>query len=344
MKIVTNNTGSFAEWDNFVSEHEEATPFHWSAWMYILRESFCVTPYFLEARGENGVKGVLSLYGARSLLGGKELRSLPAAGILSCNKEEADCLCEEAINIRDRLGYPYVRIEGGLKPRKYENRCLVHERVTTVVSVDKGEEVLWKNLSSNTRRKVRKARRNGLDFTVNIQMVNEFYHIYAQNMHRLGTPVIGPCFFHKITEYLSEKIRLFIITTNSQVVGGMLCLIAGNVWRSLYVGMKTEVLPKYSTYLLYWMALKTAARERAKRFDLGTSIPGSGTHRFKQQWAGQDEHILNTYFFGPQVEKSLPKLEDEKAQNTWKKKLWQKIPLKFANIVGPILRKSLPFG
>src|SRR5690606_4403574 len=93
---------------------------------------------------------------------------------------------------------------------------------------------------------------------------------------------------------------------------------------------------------LYWEALCTAIRKGAKRFDFGRSTPDSGTYRFKKQWGAQPAQLYWHRWAGADIEGR----GDEPASFSMQARMisiWQRLPLRLANIIGPAVSPYLPW-
>lgn len=332
-----------SSWDTFVDSQPQAAAFHKAGWLAAVSKSFAVVPYFVEVRSNEKIQAVLGLYAGRSLIGGCELRSTPG-GILGIQAQAVSQLLATAEALRDRLKFPYLRIEHSDCILPHTHRAIRSEQVTTVVDLNAGSDHLWKMLSSNTRRKIRKAEKNGYRFGEDIGSIKRFYTVYAKNMLRLGTPVFSFRFFKNIIEQLPDHIKLFTIAKDGVFQGGMLCIISPGFWRSMYVGMESSALRGYATYLLYWNALSKASASEVGLFDLGTSVFNSGTFTFKQQWCGRNQPAVSFYFPREGAVEKTKRVSLLKKTKSRKAKLWQGLPLPLANAIGPLLRRSFPMA
>ena len=90
---------------------------------------------------------------------------------------------------------------------------------------------------------------------------------------------------------------------------------------------------------LYWSFMYEMIRRGMHQFNFGRCTPGSGTHRFKQQWGGKDLPL-------PWCESAsgsraaTPSPGD--AKFAWGPRLWRFLPLPVANRLGPRVVRYLP--
>jgi hypothetical protein len=91
--------------------------------------------------------------------------------------------------------------------------------------------------------------------------------------------------------------------------------------------------------LLYWAFMEEAIRRGAHTFNFGRCTAGSGTHRFKRQWGGED-HALPWAQWSSGSTSATPTPSGRKYQIATA--LWRKTPLFVANRMGPLLSRNLP--
>jgi hypothetical protein len=219
------------------------------------------------------------------------------------------------------------------------------KNVRTVIELDDGEESLWSTISSNTRRKIRKARRNGFSVEEHSVRLKDYYPIYARRLNELGTPPMGPGLFRGMEKYLKPHLRFYSVLKDNKMVGGMIAIASGKTITSLYVAVESHLFRLYPTYLLYWFAIQKSYQNGFSLFDLGRSIPGSGNHRFKQQWGGID-HYIGYFYFRTDASNKSSRLDGMALhrETSLKQRIWTKLPNFFANLIGPYFRRQLPFG
>jgi serine/alanine adding enzyme len=92
--------------------------------------------------------------------------------------------------------------------------------------------------------------------------------------------------------------------------------------------------------LLYWTMLEHCVSTGATCFDFGRSSRGGGTQHFKQQWGATEtplhwEYVLLTRHEAP---------SDGKESDSFSAaiSLWQRLPLRVANMLGPAIVRHIP--
>ena len=87
--------------------------------------------------------------------------------------------------------------------------------------------------------------------------------------------------------------------------------------------------------------MERAVQLGLRRFNFGRCTPGGGTHRFKLQWGGREQPLwwyqLAREGTGPA---STP--SPDAGAFSWGPKLWKRLPLGIANLLGPRIVRSIP--
>lgn len=149
---------------------------------------------------------------------------------------------------------------------------------------------IFSSFSSNLRRKIRKAGRNGIRVKAGgEELVKDFYEVYAANCTRLGSPVLNQNFYSGMSEAYGDKAsRFFVAYIEDKAVGVSLMLYYNRQWECIYLATLEQYNLYYTSYLLIWEMINYAAGKQADIFSFGRSDKGSGVHQFKQQWGTVD--------------------------------------------------------
>jgi CelD/BcsL family acetyltransferase involved in cellulose biosynthesis len=342
LQVQQVTTAELGEWASFVAHSQTATGFHAPGWHAVLAEAFAVKPIFLGARDQAGqLTGVLPLYRSCSLLFGNFISSLED-GHSAAGMEAARALGLAALDIlsRERCGCLIYKSNFAADTSGLAAQTV--QTVKTVVSTGRSPESLFSALDSNTRRKVRKAVREGFRVIAATDRLGAFYRIYSAKLHQLGTPVFGPEVYEVMRHHLDSHLSFYSLERDHRLVGGMVCLKTMREWTSLYVAIEDEAQGHYAGYLLYWTVIEAAARSGVSCVNLGRSIAGSGAHRFKRQW-GTEDMITTHWLLGPASARAAKRLEAATTRIGIKQKAWKRLPAPIAEAAGAYLRRHLPF-
>jgi FemAB-related protein (PEP-CTERM system-associated) len=334
--------GTPAEWDAFVRRSPGWTHFHLWGWRPVLEETHGHQCPYLAARDPNGVlMGVLPLVRVRSRLFGQYLVSMPFlnyGGPLG-GDEAVRALAAEAVALGERYG---VRL---LELRSREPLPLdlpvSHRKITVMLDVPPGgPEALFEGFKAKLRSQIRRPEKEGVSVRWGRDQVGPFYAVFARHMRDLGTPTQPRRFFDAIAEAFAEDAWFGCAYLGETPVA----CGAGFRWGAEFEMTWASALVAYNrispNMALYWAFAARAAREGLALFNFGRCTPGSGTHRFKQQWGGRDVP-LHWYQHAPGGHEAHTPSPDDGAYS-WGPRIWKRLPVALATALGPHIVRGIP--
>ncbi len=340
MQIRTATDADQQAWDDYVSSHSDGLAYQFFAWGKAVKKAYGFGHKYLVAETAGKICGLLPLIDFRIPLKGSSLISLPycdAGGVLADDGEIAVALIAYAETLAaDRC---LLRSTVKLLPQ-HVNRT---DKVRMLLELPGSSEELLAGLKAKLRSQVKKPLRDGLSAKLGgKELIDDFYPIFSENMRDLGSPVHSRCWIEAIVEFFAEKCRLAVIYTpeGEAAAAGIVLLQPETVsipWAS--------ALRNYNrlnpNMLLYWTFLSFAADKGYARFDFGRSTQGEGTYRFKEQWGAKSSPLF-WYELPQQAESSPPQNSSGvSVKRELATKLWQKLPLSVANILGPQMRRYI---
>ena len=331
------------DWQRFVDRNAEAGCMHHAAWHAVLRESYSVTPYFLVAEETpRRIVGILPLYYSRSPLTGPHLSSLED-GVLALDPKAVSALLTKARSLRESLGVSYLQVRGGTVDRPGEKQF---PTVRTFIDTRQPVDALWSSIRKKTRWGVRQAEKAEIRIQHDsaLKRLDDFYWIYAEHMHELGTPVMGINVFQAMRSHLGERrLRLYLVTERQRLIGGMLCILNIDRWSDYFAVVRPTNVTDFANYLLYWYAIRDASLCGVPLLDLGRSTPGSNVQLFKHKWGGEEVEVTYHYYWSGEAPSRDVGFETLKRGKGMAQRLWSHLPLAVCNYLGPLIRKQLPF-
>ena len=340
------------EWDAFVAAVPGATLSHKHGWREVITNAYGHQTFYLTARQDGEIAGILPLVHINSRLFGNSFVSMPFqdyGGIAAENQEAFQALLDHALHFKTERAARFVELRYREEPlpfAQYEGTAY-GEKSTLILDISSGAENLWKSFSPKVRNQVRKAQKSGLSVQIGgAELLNEFYHPFAVNMRDLGSPVHHQKFFTEIFRVFGDNVRLALISEGKKTVGGLIVFFHKDMaivpWASCY----REYFSKCPNNLLYWETMQYACSRGLARFDFGRSSLNSGTYHFKLQW-GAVPHPLYWRIYGNNDAISTVGADNVAQQTTESRALrfasavWKHIPVGIANIVGPRVRRYL---
>lgn len=329
-----------ARWEEFVRVCPEATFFHRIGWKNILEECFGHRTRYLLAERSSQIVGVLPLAEIKSLLFGHALVSLPfcaLAGVAATDPAAVPALHRAARERAEQLGVGHLELRNRAtrEPGWPRQDLYASFRKSILPEVEA-------NLSAIPRKQramVRKGIKNGLTSRID-QGTDEFFSLYADNMHRHGTPPLPRRYFEALRERFGSDVETLLITTPAgKVVSGVLSFYFRDEVLPYYAGDAFVARELAANDFKYWELMRRACERGLRVFDYGRSKRGTGPYDFKRNWGFEPAPLAYEY--------SLYRRERIPENNPLNPKyraliaLWRRLPVPVANLFGPYLAKSL---
>ena len=337
------NEGELSAWDHFVECHLQASVYHLSIWRHIISKAFGKRWYLLAVLEGNTICAGLPVVHMKSLLFGNFLVSMPYVnygGLLAKDEQFSEPILQGVIEFGRQLGVRHIELRH--LENVYPHLPSRQEKVSMWLSLPETAQELMQGFKSKLRSQIRKGEKNDLGVKVGgVELLEEFYTIFAHNMRALGTPVYGRELFRLILEAFPESSRLVVVTGE-----GPQPLAAG-----FLLGYRDRIEIPWASSLraynhlqsnmwLYWNCLKYACERGYRFFDFGRSTAGSATFKFKAQWGAQPVGHYWHYYLTKGS--SMPLLNQQNPRFRLATNVWQCLPLSVTRLMGPAIVKHLP--
>ena len=333
--------GAPAEWDRQVRSSAGWTHFHQYGWRRVMEGAMGHECVYLAARAQDGaIAGVLPLVRVKSRLFGHYLVSMPflnyggplgtteavrALGTAATGQAEADRV--KLMELRSRVALPLAL-------------AVSHRKITVLSDVGPGgPDPLWKALPAKVRSQVRRPQKEGVTVRFGLDQLDAFYAVFARHMRDLGTPVLGRGFFAAIADAFPEDTWVGCAWLGSTPIAAGWGFRWGDELEMTWASALKAYNPIAPNMVLYWGFLERCAQQGVRLFNFGRCTPGSGTHRFKQQWGGRDE-TLWWYQYPAGAAAATPSPHDPRY--SWGPRLWRRLPLALATALGPHVVRFVP--
>ncbi len=326
-------------WDNYVNQHPDATFFHLFGWKKVLEKSFRHKNYYLCALENNNIAGILPLGHIKSLLFGNTLISTPFAvygGILADNDEVKQLLRQAACDLAEELKVDHLE----LRNLKRENPDWPTKELYVYFKKElaNNDEDNLKAIPRKQRAMVRKGIKAELQYDVN-QDVDTFFAAYSESVRNLGTPVFPKKLFMALIDEFKDQSDILTISKNKQLVASVLSFYFKDTVLPYYGGGTTLARTLKGNDFMYWSLIQHAVKKGITVFDYGRSKEGTGSYSFKKNWGFEPQPLFYEYYLVKAKEISDINPLNPKYQMFIK--LWQKLPLRISQILGPILARDL---
>lgn len=330
-------------WDEFVQSHPDAHSYHRFGWKEVITRTFGHPCYYLAAIDDRGkYQGILPLAHMRSRIFGNFLVSLPYVnygGLLCRSDAAAAALLEDAERLRRSCGAQYVELRhvealhSGLPTRSH--------KVSMVLALAQADSEQWNVFPPKLRNHIRKSQKCGCQFKYgHLELLDDFYEIFARNMRDLGTPVYPKSFFRHVLEAFPESTSMLSVSHEGRpIAAGLASWFRQHVevpWASSIRGFN-QLCPNH---MLYWEAIRLAIERGFSKFDFGRSTPNGGTYNFKKQWGALPIGLHWQYLMNDKGQ--IPDLSPANPRYRMAVRAWQHLPVSIAKILGPWIVRNIP--
>ena len=329
------------EWDAYVLKHPNSTFFHQIGWRNVVQETYKHKPIYLVAKEDGNIKGILPLFFMKSVVFGTKLVSVPFApygGVCADDKMAEKMLIEEAKRITDEYDVDYLELR---QFNKKDAEFVTNDAyVTLILKLNRNYEVIWNTFRKSMRRYIRKAVENDLKVTINSKNLKDFYNIYTNAMRNLGTPAHSAAFFRNILIEFSENSNIATIEYKDRVISTIFLLYFKDIVIYGWGASLREYLELSPNYLLFWEIIKYSCERGFNFFDFGRSLPDTGVFLFKRGWGAVPKQLYYQYYLN-----NISKMPDTGQLNPNRQrvaKVWRRLPLRIANVLGPRIRQNFP--
>lgn len=347
-EIKTLTQTDFQLWDDYVKKHPEGSFFHLSGWQQVIEKSFQHDCYFLfsiYASGANQgqINGVLPLVEVKSKLFGHALISTPFCvygGAIADSSNIVRQLEQEACQVAEKLSVDYLELR---YQEKQDSQLLLKQAHSAFgCELADNDAAILAGIKKKQRAVIRHSLKNELDFSLAEGTANltDFYHLLSTSYRNLGTPIFTKNYFENLLDVFGDSIDIAVIKDKEQKPSSAVMNFYFNEQvLPYYGGGNDEARGLKSADFMYYQVMCNASERGYKWFDFGRSKNDSGPYKYKKNW-GMEPKSLYYYYHLVNAE-ALPNLSPNNPKYKLFIQLWQKLPLKISQFIGPFLSKYL---
>jgi FemAB-related protein (PEP-CTERM system-associated) len=339
-RLEPGDTANAARWDAFVMDCPDATFFHRSGWQTIIHEVFRHPTHFLYAEADGQIQGVLPLAHVKSRLFGNALTGLPFAvygGVAANSEAAAQLLEDEADRIARTLDVEHLELRH--IQRRHPDWPAQDLYVTFRKAILPKEEDNMQAIPRKQRAMVRKGIKNGLVAQVDAN-VDRFFALYADNVHRHGTPAMPKRYFQALMDVFGSDCEVLTVSTaEGRPLSSVLSFYFRDEVLPYYAGDDEAARDLAANDFKYWELMRLACARGIQVFDYGRSKQGTGPYAFKKNW-GFEPTPLN-YEYRLYKRDSIPQNNPANAKYRLLIATWRRMPIGLANWLGPFIVRNL---
>jgi FemAB-related protein (PEP-CTERM system-associated) len=327
-------------WDEFVAACPEATFFHRIGWRDIIENFFRHRCHYLIAERNGIVSGVLPLAEIRSRLFGHALVSIPFGvygGAVASDGKSAQALIDAAVTLAQRRGVEHLEL------RNREPQCPGWPRQDLYVTFRKEilpeAEANMLAIPRKQRAMVRKGIKNGLQSEIDAT-AERFFALYADNVHRHGTPPFSHAYFERLREVFGSGCEvLTVVDAGGRPLSSVLSFYFKDEVLPYYAGDTADARELAANDFKYWELMRRACARGVRIFDYGRSKLGTGSYDFKRNW-GFDAAPL-AYEYHLLARDSVPQNNPLNPKYRAFIATWRRLPRRVVNAIGPMIVRNL---
>jgi FemAB-related protein (PEP-CTERM system-associated) len=327
-------------WDAFVRGAAEGTFFHLSGWRKVIESAFHHPTYYLVARRDGRVTGVLPLTHVKSLVFGNSLIATAfcvGGGVLAADAESEQCLLDRAAEIGRKKKVDCIELRStGRAAAGWVERGGLYASFRR--PIDPNPDVNMKAIPRKQRAVVRKALSLGLTCEED-SSADRLHDVYARSVSRLGTPVFPKRYFEALKQVFGDACDIVTVSHNGTPHASVMNFYFRDEVLPYYGGGTVEARALAANDLMYWEVMRRAAERGFRVFDFGRSKIGTGSYDFKRNWGFEPEPI--TYRFLPLGSSKLPDNNPLSPKFRLFVSAWQKLPLFATKMIGPLIVRSI---
>jgi FemAB-related protein (PEP-CTERM system-associated) len=327
-------------WDEFVRSTPDGTFFHLSGWRDVIEEAFGHKTYYLLARRDGAIVGVLPLTAIRSAIFGHSLLSNAFSvygGALACDHEAYDKLVAECVRLGRELKLSYVEFRANrIADRSWVCREGLYVTFRRQIYAD--VEANMKAIPRKQRAMVRKGIANGLVSRLDKDVEN-LHEIYARSVHQLGTPVFSKRYFALLKAKFSDSCDVLTVFHHERPIASVMNFYFRDEVLPYYGGGTAAARALAGNDFMYWEVMRRACERGCKLFDFGRSKIGTGSYDFKRYWGFEPTPL--SYQYLSLDNKALPANNPLNPKFQLMIAVWRRLPFFLTKIAGPQIVKSI---
>lgn len=341
MDISMNASGFDDACNAFVARSSHGRMCHLPEWNRMMARVLHYKDFYLVARQDQEILGVLPLVQVRSRLFGNRMISQPLSnygGPLTQSPEVREALYLRSVDLAKELHCESIEFRNET-PIAHDLSCR-EGKMCMVLPLTVDPQELWKSFDPKVRNQVRKAEKSNIICTSGgLEHLDVFYDLYSLRMHQLGTPAYSKKIMAAILHAFPQDSRIFIVSLEDRPIGaGFICSYNQFV-EIIWAATLVEFNSLCPNNLLYWKVMEHYCLAGAKTFDFGRCTVESNTYRFKKQWGSQPVPLFYQSWHARE------KFEDISLANASfqrKVEMWKRLPLWLARWAGPTISWGVP--
>jgi FemAB-related protein (PEP-CTERM system-associated) len=331
------------QWDAYVKAHQQGSFFHLSGWQSVIEKSFNHPCYFLYALKDNVICGILPLVEVKSKLFGHALISTPFCvygGAIADSTNIVRKLEQKACQIAEDLQVDYLELR--YKEAQESDLLLKQAHSTFGCELVEDSDKILASIKKKQRAVIRHSLKNDLSSTIlpGKENLDDFYQLLSTSYRNLGTPIFAKNYFENLITTFADCSDIAVICDKSnQPSSAVMNFYFNDQILPYYGGGNDGARGLKSADFMYYQVMCNALEKGNNWFDFGRSKNDSGPYNYKKKWGMEPKSLY--YYYHLVNADEIPNLSPNNPKYKFFISMWQKLPLKLSQFIGPFLSKYL---
>ncbi|QZD88159.1 FemAB family XrtA/PEP-CTERM system-associated protein [Qipengyuania psychrotolerans] len=325
----------------FVAELS-GTAFHRPSWLRAIETGTGQNALGLVTERTGAITGWLPLSDIHSPLFGRALVSSGfgvGGGVLCADEGSVAPLCAAAVELAQRHGATSIELRSELAVEDWQFVEGKHAGFEAGLAGDDEAQLLA--IPRKARAEVRKGLKNNLEITTgrSPKDLAAHYACYSESVRNLGTPVFPKSLFAAVIEEFGDDADILTVSHQGMPIASVLSLYHEGSVMPYWGGGGLAARSLRANERMYYELMCHARRRGCVKFDFGRSKLGSGPYSFKKNWGFEPQPLTyRTWAASSQKARNIDPTDEGYSA---KIKLWKKLPLPVANLIGPWIARGL---
>lgn len=330
------------EWAEFVDQHKSiASSSHMPQLAVAINKAFGHSSQVFVAYAGNSLVGGLPFTVTRSPIFGHNATSIPFfnyGGALTQYKDVESALVSEANQILSHTKAEQVEIRtttNGL------NGHVSDKKVSMLLALPEDLKTLDDQLGTKVRAQCKKANSHNPSVKFGgLELLNDFYQVFAINMRDLGTPVYSKQWFKALLETNELNTTLVVCYVAEKPVSVGFLLGHNSMLEIPWASTLKSANKLDMNMWMYRRILDFAVEQKYEHFDFGRSTKDAPTFRFKKQWGAEP---VQHYWYHARSDGAEPGgANPDNPKYKLVISVWKRLPVWLTKLIGPAIVKQIP--
>src|ERR1035437_6614152 len=170
--------------------------------------------------------------------------------------------------------------------------------------------------------------------------VDRFFALYADNVHRHGTPALPKRYFTALMREFGTACEILtVVDPQGKPVSSVMSFYFRDEVLPYYAGDHVDARDLAANDFKYWDLMRRACQRGIKVFDYGRSKQGTGPYAFKKNWGFEPQPLH--YEYRLYKRDAIPQNNPSNAKFKIFIEAWRRMPIGLANWLGPHIVRNL---